>query len=105
LKGLNWLVNLYEQGINGILADEMGLGKTIQSIAFLSYLAEVCLFLVCSLFVCGCLCQFMIDFECTNIIIAFVYAGARHLGPFSCCCAQLYTASVGTGDSQVLHPS
>ena len=30
------------QGINGILADEMGLGKTVQSIAFLSYLAEVC---------------------------------------------------------------
>lgn len=27
LKGLNWLANLYEQGINGILADEMGLGK------------------------------------------------------------------------------
>ena len=33
------------QGINGILADEMGLGKTVQSIAFLSYLAEVCFFL------------------------------------------------------------
>ena len=29
------------QGINGILADEMGLGKTVQSIAFLSYLAQV----------------------------------------------------------------
>jgi hypothetical protein len=27
LKGLSWLGNLYEQGINGILADEMGLGK------------------------------------------------------------------------------
>jgi hypothetical protein len=27
LKGMNWLVNLYDQGINGILADEMGLGK------------------------------------------------------------------------------
>eukprot|EP00794_Sanderia_malayensis_P020104 gene20104-22075_t len=40
LKGMNWLANLYEQGINGILADEMGLGKTVQSIAFLSYLAE-----------------------------------------------------------------
>jgi len=40
-KGLSWLVNLYEQGINGILADEMGLGKTVQSIAFLSYLSEV----------------------------------------------------------------
>ena len=27
IKGLTWLGNLYEQGINGILADEMGLGK------------------------------------------------------------------------------
>jgi chromatin-remodeling ATPase INO80 len=41
LKGLNWLVNLYEQGINGILADEMGLGKTIQSISVMGYLAEM----------------------------------------------------------------
>jgi len=39
IRGLNWLLNLYDQGINGILADEMGLGKTVQSIAFLSYLA------------------------------------------------------------------
>lgn len=41
VKGLNWLVNLYEQGINGILADEMGLGKTLQSISVMAYLAEV----------------------------------------------------------------
>ena len=41
LKGMNWIANLYNQGINGILADEMGLGKTVQSIAFLTYLAEV----------------------------------------------------------------
>ena len=40
LKGLQWLVNLYEQGLNGILADEMGLGKTIQAIAFMGHLAE-----------------------------------------------------------------
>lgn len=40
LKGMQWLVNLYEQGINGILADEMGLGKTVQAISLLSYLAE-----------------------------------------------------------------
>lgn len=40
LKGLRWLDNLYEQGINGILADEMGLGKTIQAIALLSHLSE-----------------------------------------------------------------
>ena len=40
LKGLNWLVNLYNQGINGILADEMGLGKTVQSISVMAHLAE-----------------------------------------------------------------
>ncbi|CAB4056204.1 INO80 [Lepeophtheirus salmonis] len=32
LKGMNWLLNLYDQGINGILADEMGLGKTVQAL-------------------------------------------------------------------------
>jgi DNA helicase INO80 len=40
LKGLRWLDNLYEQGINGILADEMGLGKTIQAISLLAHLSE-----------------------------------------------------------------
>lgn len=40
-KGMNWLANLYDQGINGILADEMGLGKTVQSLAFLAHLSEV----------------------------------------------------------------
>ena len=38
LEGLTWLINLYEQGINGILADEMGLGKTLQTISLLGYL-------------------------------------------------------------------
>ncbi|XP_057370086.1 chromatin-remodeling ATPase INO80-like [Daphnia carinata] len=40
LKGMNWIANLYDEGINGILADEMGLGKTVQSIAFLAHIAE-----------------------------------------------------------------
>lgn len=40
LKGLNWLVSLYNQGINGILADDMGLGKTVQSLSLLGYLYE-----------------------------------------------------------------
>lgn len=40
LEGLNWMIRLYENGINGILADEMGLGKTLQSISMLSYVAE-----------------------------------------------------------------
>lgn len=40
LKGLRWLDNLYEQGINGILADEMGLGKTVQAIALMTHIAE-----------------------------------------------------------------
>ena len=40
LKGMNWLLNLYDQGINGILADEMGLGKTVQALAMLAHIAE-----------------------------------------------------------------
>jgi len=38
--GLNWLVLMHKQSLNGILADEMGLGKTIQTIAFLAHLKE-----------------------------------------------------------------
>ncbi|ORX79706.1 hypothetical protein K493DRAFT_243417, partial [Basidiobolus meristosporus CBS 931.73] len=38
LHGLNWMISLFENGINGILADEMGLGKTLQVISFLGYL-------------------------------------------------------------------
>jgi SWI/SNF-related matrix-associated actin-dependent regulator 1 of chromatin subfamily A len=39
--GLNWLVLMHKQSLNGILADEMGLGKTIQAIAFLAHLKEL----------------------------------------------------------------
>lgn len=38
IQGLNWMVSLFHNGINGILADEMGLGKTLQTISFLGYL-------------------------------------------------------------------
>ncbi|KAF9192500.1 swr1 complex component [Haplosporangium sp. Z 11] len=37
--GMDWLANLYSNGLNGILADEMGLGKTMQTIALLAHLA------------------------------------------------------------------
>jgi len=40
LKGLQWMVSLYNNRLNGILADEMGLGKTIQTISLISYLIE-----------------------------------------------------------------
>jgi SWI/SNF-related matrix-associated actin-dependent regulator of chromatin subfamily A member 5 len=40
MTGLNWLINLYEIGINGILADEMGLGKTVQTISLIAFLRE-----------------------------------------------------------------
>lgn len=40
VAGLNWLANLYQNGINGILADEMGLGKTLQCISLLCWLRE-----------------------------------------------------------------
>ncbi|MES1918628.1 hypothetical protein MHBO_000570, partial [Bonamia ostreae] len=38
MEGLNWLINLYENGLCGILGDEMGLGKTLQTIAFVAHL-------------------------------------------------------------------
>jgi ATP-dependent helicase STH1/SNF2 len=40
LLGLQWLVSLYNNKLNGILADEMGLGKTIQAISLIAYLME-----------------------------------------------------------------
>ena len=40
LAGLNWMIRLRHNGLNGILADEMGLGKTLQSISMLGYLEE-----------------------------------------------------------------
>lgn len=40
LKGLQWMVSLYNNHLNGILADEMGLGKTIQTISLITYLIE-----------------------------------------------------------------
>ncbi|KAG6820238.1 hypothetical protein H0H93_003601 [Arthromyces matolae] len=41
LKGLQWMVSLYNNRLNGILADEMGLGKTIQTISLITFLIEV----------------------------------------------------------------
>lgn len=40
VKGLEWLVSLFNNNLNGILADEMGLGKTIQTIGLITYLME-----------------------------------------------------------------
>ncbi|KAB8416334.1 hypothetical protein FH972_024854 [Carpinus fangiana] len=40
LKGLQWMISLYNNNLNGILADEMGLGKTIQTISLITYLIE-----------------------------------------------------------------
>ncbi|KAG6556402.1 hypothetical protein Mapa_002345 [Marchantia paleacea] len=38
LKGVKWLISLWQNGLNGILADQMGLGKTVQSIGLLAHL-------------------------------------------------------------------
>eukprot|EP01096_Ripella_sp_DP13-Kostka_P016088 TRINITY_DN771_c0_g3_i2.p1 TRINITY_DN771_c0_g3~~TRINITY_DN771_c0_g3_i2.p1 ORF type:complete len:1469 (-),score=859.98 TRINITY_DN771_c0_g3_i2:128-4390(-) len=40
IVGLQWLVSLYNNNLNGVLADEMGLGKTIQTISLITYLME-----------------------------------------------------------------
>ncbi|GAQ78262.1 putative SNF2 family DNA repair protein [Klebsormidium nitens] len=40
LEGLQWMLSLFNNNLNGILADEMGLGKTIQTISLIAYLFE-----------------------------------------------------------------
>lgn len=40
LQGIQWMVSLYNNRLNGILADEMGLGKTIQTIGLVTHLME-----------------------------------------------------------------
>ncbi|KAI3995669.1 hypothetical protein MKX01_031442, partial [Papaver californicum] len=38
IRGVKWMISLWQNGLNGILADQMGLGKTIQTIGFLAHL-------------------------------------------------------------------
>ncbi|CAL5223570.1 g6105 [Coccomyxa viridis] len=38
LKGIKWMVSLWNNGLNGILADQMGLGKTVQTIGLFAHL-------------------------------------------------------------------
>lgn len=40
LTGIQWMVSLYNNRLNGILADEMGLGKTIQTLGLIAHLME-----------------------------------------------------------------
>jgi len=40
LRGLSFLVHLYNNGMPGILGDEMGLGKTLQTLSLFQYLKE-----------------------------------------------------------------
>jgi SWI/SNF-related matrix-associated actin-dependent regulator of chromatin subfamily A member 5 len=40
LRGLAFLVHLYNNGMSGILGDEMGLGKTLQTLSLFQYLRE-----------------------------------------------------------------
>jgi ATP-dependent DNA helicase len=39
LAGVEWMVSLYENGLNGILADEMGLGKVRDSLITVRFLS------------------------------------------------------------------
>jgi hypothetical protein len=40
LAGVDWLIRLFNNGLNGILADETGLGKTVQVVALFADLNE-----------------------------------------------------------------
>jgi SNF2 family DNA or RNA helicase len=46
MVGLQWMVSLYNNHLNGILADEMGLGKTVQVRTALSLPNEDLVFLI-----------------------------------------------------------
>lgn len=39
LAGVQWMISLYENGLNGILADEMGLGKVSQKVQSVTHCA------------------------------------------------------------------
>lgn len=41
LSGLQWLVSLYNNNLNGILADEMGLGKRILIFSYFSFTKKI----------------------------------------------------------------
>ena len=44
LRGVRWLISLYQNGLNGILADQMGLGKTVSLLSLLLVtLSALCL--------------------------------------------------------------
>jgi SNF2 family DNA or RNA helicase len=40
VEGVNWILNIFKNNVNGILADDMGLGKTIQTICALAYMKQ-----------------------------------------------------------------
>jgi ATP-dependent helicase STH1/SNF2 len=40
MAGLQWMISLYNNKLNGILADEMGLGKTIQTISLITFIMQ-----------------------------------------------------------------
>ena len=42
VQGLNWMVSLHHNSLNGILADEMCLGKTLQTVSLIAYLKNYC---------------------------------------------------------------
>lgn len=46
LKGIEWLKDLHDVGLNGILADDMGLGKTLQVLVYLERFAPKCQHLI-----------------------------------------------------------
>lgn len=59
IRGLNWMISLYENGINGILADEMGLGKTLQTISLLGYLKNFKYYILLHRLIERCLMNFI----------------------------------------------
>jgi hypothetical protein len=52
LKGIKWIISMYQNGLNGILADQMGLGKTVIPMRSSSSPVFPSPILACDLFSC-----------------------------------------------------
>jgi ATP-dependent helicase STH1/SNF2 len=69
MKGLDWLVSLYNNKLNGILADEMGLGMLV----FVLVCVSVCLCVLVCVYQCVCGCVRV--FVCACVFVYMCVCG------------------------------
>ncbi|WWD22255.1 hypothetical protein CI109_106746 [Kwoniella shandongensis] len=102
LAGVQWMISLYENGLNGILADEMGLGKTLQTISFLAHLRSKGTWgpflIVCPLSVLN---NWIMEFEkfCPSIPVLMYHGTPEHRAELRATRLQPPSQSAGANDT------